>query len=202
MAHRLRGTSSTGSEAANAEQRTPRPGFPSNRGAFLIADSCNFAVCSDYRTPVQLCSLTSGARPPQALRAARPAGAGPGPARSSCRSMRGAPGDERRRSRLLLVSPGSRAAGPPRSRGVLSRPGPLVIHRADPAQRAARDDCYLLLRIGHGFLRSQVLIVAGSLGCGVSGVSSVVIHGSSGSAFTMASISALSLARYKPRARP
>ena len=31
-------------------------GFPSNRGDFLIADSCNFAVCSDYRTPVQLCS--------------------------------------------------------------------------------------------------------------------------------------------------
>jgi hypothetical protein len=68
--------------------------------------------------------------------------------------------------------------------------------------RAARDDGYLLLRFGHGFLRSQVLMVAGSLGCGVSGVSSVAIHGSSGSAFTMASISAPSLARYKPRARP
>ncbi len=45
-------------------------------------------------------------------------------------------------------------------------------------------------------------MVAGSLGCGVSGVISVVIHGSSGNAFTMASISALSQARYKPRARP
>jgi hypothetical protein len=31
---------------------------------------------------------------------------------------------------------------------------------------------------------------------------SVVIHGSSGSDFTMASICALSLARYTPRARP
>src|SRR5262249_29766478 len=29
------------------------PGFPSNRGDFLIADSCNFAASSDYRTPVQ-----------------------------------------------------------------------------------------------------------------------------------------------------
>jgi len=29
-----------------------RAGFPSNRGGFLIADSCNFAVSSDYRTPV------------------------------------------------------------------------------------------------------------------------------------------------------
>jgi len=28
------------------------PGFPSNRGDFLIADSCNFAASSDYRTPV------------------------------------------------------------------------------------------------------------------------------------------------------
>src|SRR5262249_29639934 len=27
-------------------------GFPSNRGDFLIADSCNFAASSDYRTPV------------------------------------------------------------------------------------------------------------------------------------------------------
>ena len=44
--------------------------------------------------------------------------------------------------------------------------------------------------------------VAGSLGCGVSGMISVVIHGSSGSDFTMASISALSLARCRPRARP
>ena len=29
------------------------PGFPSNRGDFLIAGSCNFAASSDYRTPVQ-----------------------------------------------------------------------------------------------------------------------------------------------------
>jgi transposase len=31
-------------------------GFPSNRGDFLIADSCNFAVSSEYRTPVHFVS--------------------------------------------------------------------------------------------------------------------------------------------------
>src|SRR6266700_4007381 len=40
---------------------------------------------------------------------------------------------ERRRSRLLLVL--GRAAAGPRSRGVLSRQRPLVIHRGYPAQR-------------------------------------------------------------------
>jgi hypothetical protein len=45
-------------------------------------------------------------------------------------------------------------------------------------------------------------MVEGSLGFGVRDVSSVVIHGSSGSAFTMASISALSLAPCTPRVRP
>ena len=31
-------------------------GFPSNRGDFLIADSCNFAASSEYRTPVHFVS--------------------------------------------------------------------------------------------------------------------------------------------------
>jgi len=30
--------------------------FPSNRGDFLIADSCNFAASSEYRTPVHFVS--------------------------------------------------------------------------------------------------------------------------------------------------
>src|SRR6266700_968034 len=50
--------------------RDAHPGFPSNRGDFLIADSCNFAASSDYRTPVHLRSLASSAR-------LRPATAGP-----------------------------------------------------------------------------------------------------------------------------
>jgi hypothetical protein len=39
------------------------PGFPSNRGDFLIADSCNFASSSYYRTPVHFVSPAfAGAR--------------------------------------------------------------------------------------------------------------------------------------------
>ncbi|MGH3123169.1 MAG: class I tRNA ligase family protein, partial [Streptosporangiaceae bacterium] len=39
------------------------PGFPSNRGDFLITVSCNFASSSDYRTPVHFVSLApAGAR--------------------------------------------------------------------------------------------------------------------------------------------
>ena len=35
-----------------ADLRDGQQGFPSKRGHFLIADSCNFAASSDYRTPV------------------------------------------------------------------------------------------------------------------------------------------------------
>jgi hypothetical protein len=36
------------------------PGFPSNRGDFLIAGSCNFAVSSGYRTPVHFVAAPNG----------------------------------------------------------------------------------------------------------------------------------------------
>ena len=38
------------------DDRAAASGFPSNRGDFLIADSCNFAASSDYRTPVHFVS--------------------------------------------------------------------------------------------------------------------------------------------------
>jgi hypothetical protein len=38
--------------ALSMRQRGEAPGFPSNRGDFLIADSCDFAGSSVYRTPV------------------------------------------------------------------------------------------------------------------------------------------------------
>jgi hypothetical protein len=44
-------------------------GFPSNRGGFLIADSCNFAVPSEYRTPVHFVPWRSSVFPGQGLRA-------------------------------------------------------------------------------------------------------------------------------------
>src|SRR6266699_4547192 len=56
--------------APRGAPRVRAAGFPSNRGDFLIADSCNFAASSDYRTPVHLRSLASSAR-------LRPATAGP-----------------------------------------------------------------------------------------------------------------------------
>jgi hypothetical protein len=51
------------------------PGFPSNRGDFLIADSCNFTASSDYRTPVHFVPLAfvcvSGQGNPDAPRPGR-----------------------------------------------------------------------------------------------------------------------------------
>jgi hypothetical protein len=50
---------------------TDQAGFPSNRGDFLIADSCNFAASSDYRTPVHSVpwrSFASGQGDPDAPR--------------------------------------------------------------------------------------------------------------------------------------
>jgi len=52
-------------------KRSRHPGFPSNRGDFLIADSCNFAASSDYRTPVHSVpwrSFASGQGDPDAPR--------------------------------------------------------------------------------------------------------------------------------------
>ena len=46
---RHRDTSATRNSIASFREGA---GFPSNRGDFLIADSCNFAASSDYRTPV------------------------------------------------------------------------------------------------------------------------------------------------------
>jgi hypothetical protein len=78
------------SETGRSVRSTPSfrkidAGFPSNRGDFLIADSCNFAVSSDYRTPVHLVlrAFTGdpGRRAPDAPR--RGSGQA-GPARFSC----------------------------------------------------------------------------------------------------------------------
>src|SRR5438128_2042225 len=43
--------------AGRAASSPETSGFPSNRGDFLIADSCNFAAFSDYRTPVHFAAL-------------------------------------------------------------------------------------------------------------------------------------------------
>src|SRR6516165_1649845 len=80
-------------------------GFPPNRGGFLIADSYNFAVSSEYRTPVHFVPWRSSVFPGQGLR-----------------------------TRRALGGAGWGLAGP-RSRGLLSRQRPLVIHRGDPVQR-------------------------------------------------------------------
>jgi hypothetical protein len=63
-------------------------GFPSNRGGFLIADSCNFAASSDYRTPVHFVSWRSFAcRAWTAGRAAPWGGAGWGRPRTLARRV-------------------------------------------------------------------------------------------------------------------
>jgi len=49
-------------------------GFPSNRGGFLIADSCNFAASSEYRTPVHFVPWRSFVCPGRGIRTRRALG--------------------------------------------------------------------------------------------------------------------------------
>jgi Adenylate and Guanylate cyclase catalytic domain len=49
-------------------------GFPSNRGDFPIADSCNFAASSDYRTPVHFVPWRSSVCPGRGIRTRRALG--------------------------------------------------------------------------------------------------------------------------------
>jgi hypothetical protein len=68
---------------------TALPAIPWKRGHFPLADSCNFASSSEYRTPVHLWFLASACAPGAGSPdAPRPGRGRPGPARVSCRRGR------------------------------------------------------------------------------------------------------------------
>jgi hypothetical protein len=100
----------------------------------VLACSCPRPAGAGWACPLclppgaaEVSGVKGGRRPSRAARCAaplRPEGAAPYPQRARA--------GERRRSRLLCAA---RAAGRPRSRGVPSRQGQLVIHRGAHAQR-------------------------------------------------------------------
>src|SRR6266702_8038145 len=121
------------------------PGFPSNRGDFGCGDlgykgDARFLVPAHGSGKAWACPLVSCPRGRRGLRGqGRPAG----PSRAArCAAPLRPEGRPRTLSGHKEASGGAaasfvpaRAAGPPRSRGVLSRQGQLVIHRAAHAQR-------------------------------------------------------------------
>ena len=93
-------------------------GFPSNRGDFLIAHSCNFAASCDYRTPVHLVAwrpLVCGG-PVVTGCAASPGEGQAGPARVSClRGRRGLRGPGRPQAAAQRCAAAWRPEGRPRT---------------------------------------------------------------------------------------